>query len=218
MTLAIESLRPSLALVASELKLSLLPAQSDALIAYLGLLSRWNTTYNLTSVREPATMLVQHVADCLAVVLPFRRQAHGQPVKVLDVGSGAGLPGAVLAIMNSDDEVTCIDAVGKKAAFVQQVIGELGLRNLRAIHGRVEAPDGDRYEVVTSRAFASLADFINLTRTRLSPGGIWMAMKGKRPTSELAALPSDVDVFHVEQISVPGLEGERCLVWMRPDK
>lgn len=190
------------------------PAQSQALLKYLDLLLHWNATYNLTAVRERAAMLTHHLADCLAVVRPVERQvAQG---RVLDVGSGGGLPGVVLAIMLPTLEVTCVDAVGKKAAFVRQVAGALGLQNLRAAHARVETLPEGKFQLITCRAFASLADFTRASRPLLAIDGCWMAMKGKRPEAEIAVLPTDVEVFHVEPLAVPGLEAERCLVWMRP--
>jgi 16S rRNA (guanine527-N7)-methyltransferase len=167
-------------------------------------------------VRDPALMRTQHLADCLAVVEPLRRQlGRGKPARVLDVGSGGGLPGVVLAMAEPAWEVTCVDAVGKKAAFVRQVAGDLALPNLHAVHARVETLDAPPFNLITARAFASLADFTRLTRALLAPGGLWMAMKGKRPEDELVELPPDVMVFHVEPLNVPGLPAERCLVWMR---
>ncbi len=185
---------------------------------YLGLLVKWNAAYNLTAVRDPAQMRVQHLADCAAVIEPLRRQLGGvaRPVRILDVGSGGGLPGVVLAAAEPAWDVTCVDTVGKKAAFVRQVAGELSLPNLHAEHARVEALRARPFDLITSRAFASLADFAGLTRPLLAPGGVWMAMKGKRPDDEIAALPADVEVVRVEPLSVPGLDAERCLVWMRP--
>jgi len=199
-----------------------LPAESaDRLLAYLDLLQRWNGVYNLTSVRDPQDMLRQHLADCLAVVGPLSRHtvsAHAgesSTLRVLDVGSGGGLPGVVLALLCPQWQVVCVDTVGKKAAFVRQACVELGLPNLSAEHARVEALRCPPFDVITSRAFASLPDFIRLSRGLLAPNGVWMAMKGRAPTEELAALPSDIEVFHVEPLSVPGLQAERCLVWMR---
>jgi 16S rRNA (guanine527-N7)-methyltransferase len=182
---------------------------------YLDLLGRWNATYNLTAVRDPAQMQTQHVADCVAVVSPLRREVAWRtaPLRVLDVGSGGGLPGVVLALAEPAWAVTCIDAVGKKAAFVRQVAAELGLPNLHVVHGRVEALKAGPFDVITARAFSSLADLVELTRPLLAAQGIWMAMKGRRPDDELAALPGDI-TFHVEPITVPGLAAERCLVWM----
>jgi 16S rRNA (guanine527-N7)-methyltransferase len=131
------------------------------------------------------------------------------------VGSGAGLPGVVIAIGCPDIRVDCVDTVGKKAAFIQQAAVALKLSNLRGVHARVESLT-DQYQVISSRAFASLADFTHWSARALAPQGVWLAMKGKYPTDELAALSSDVRVFHVEHLTVPGLDAERCLIWMRP--
>jgi 16S rRNA (guanine527-N7)-methyltransferase len=192
--------------------------QRAGLVAYVDLLARWNATYNLTAVREREAVWAQHIADCLAVLPALDRHlAGGGTRRVLDVGSGGGLPGVVLALMRPALDVTCVDAVGKKAAFVRQVAGALALPNLHAVHGRVEALRAPPFELVTSRAFASLADFVRLTRPLLAPGGSWLAMKGKLPADEIAALPADVTVFHVEPIGVPGLDAERCLVWIKPN-
>lgn len=183
---------------------------------FLSLLAKWNAAYNLTAVREPPQMRTQHLADCLAVVGPLRRHlGAGTAARIVDVGSGGGLPGVVLAVSDPAWDVTCIDAVGKKAAFIRQVAAELALPNLHAVHARIESHRGARFDVITSRAFASLADFTRLTRRLLKPAGVWLAMKGKRPDDELAALPSVVTAFHVESLDVPGLNAERCLVWMR---
>ena len=188
-------------------------AQIAALLGYLELLERWNATYNLTAVRDRSGMWTQHLADCLAVVMPISRQlAQG---RLLDVGSGGGLPGSVLAILLPALQVVCVDAVGKKAAFVRQVAGALALPNLHSVHGRVEGFSELKFELITSRAFASLSDFVRLTRALLAEQGVWAAMKGKFPADEIAELPSDIEVFHVEQLQVPGLAAERCLVWMR---
>ena len=192
--------------------------QRAGLVTYVDLLARWNATYNLTAVREREAVWAQHIADCLAVLPALDRHlAGGGTRRVLDVGSGGGLPGVVLALMRPALDVTCVDAVGKKAAFVRQVAGALALPNLHAVHGRVEALRAPPFELVTSRAFASLADFVRLTRPLLAPGGSWLAMKGKLPADEIAALPADVTVFHVEPIGVPGLDVERCLVWIKPN-
>jgi 16S rRNA (guanine527-N7)-methyltransferase len=201
---------------ADRLGLPLDPTQVRRLLAYLRLLHRWNATFNLTAVRDPAQMLTLHVVDCLAAVAPLQRETSNRPVQVLDVGSGAGLPGAVIAILDAATTVTCVDAVSKKAAFVQQVAGELGLPNLTARHARVEGLTRERFDVVTARAFSSLLELVALTNPLLADGGIWMAMKGKRPDAEIAALPETVSMFHVEPLTVPGLDAERCLVWMRP--
>jgi len=139
-------------------------------------------------------------------------------LRILDVGSGGGLPGVVLAICQPDWQVTCVDTVAKKASFIRQAAAELRLPNLRPVHARVEqlaASPVHRFEVIVARAFSSLSDFVALTRDLLESGGCWMAMKGAVPTDEIAQLPSDIEVFHVEQLAVPGLEARRCLVWMR---
>ncbi|MES2957215.1 MAG: 16S rRNA (guanine(527)-N(7))-methyltransferase RsmG [Pseudomonadota bacterium] len=208
--------REALQADAAALGLSLAPEAADRLLAYLQLLAKWNATYNLTAVRDPVLMRTQHLADCLAVVPSLRRRsAAGRPARILDVGSGGGLPGVVLASVDPAWDVTCVDAVGKKAAFVRQVAAELTLPNLHAVHARVEALAPQSFGVVTARAFATLVDFTRLTRPLLAPDGVWMAMKGQRPEAEIAALGQDIDVFHVEPLRVPGLDAERCLVWMR---
>ena len=213
------ALRPTLEAGLTELGLALSATQVDQLLAYQALIAQWNKVYNLTAVRDPAEMLTHHLLDSLAAVPPLLRHTQGQQAAVLDVGSGGGLPGVVLAITCPQLTVHCVDTVAKKAAFVQQVAASLKLPNLRGIHARVEslcAEAGQGYDVVCSRAFASLVDFTNWSRTALKPGAVWMAMKGKHPSDELAALPSEVEVFHVEQLLVPGLDAERCIVWMRP--
>lgn len=200
---------------ASELGLSLAPPQVDQLLAYLALISKWNRVYNLTAVREPGEMLTQHLLDSLAIVLPLQRQLGGRPASVLDVGAGAGLPGVALAIACPQLQVSCVDAVAKKVSFIRQAAAELELRNLQAVHARVEGLAPKTWDVITSRAFASLPDFVAWTRGSLAQGGVWLAMKGKRPDAEIAELPEDIEVFHVEHLQVPGLEAERCIVWMR---
>lgn len=197
------------------LGLSVTAAQVAALGEFLNLLQRWNQTYNLTAVREREAMLTQHLADCLTLVPALQRR---QPRRVLDVGSGGGLPGVIIAALLPDCDVTCVDAVGKKMAFVRQVAGALRLPNLHALHTRVEMMRAPPFDLITSRAFASLADFAALTARNLAPGGVWVAMKGKPPLDEIAALPPDVEVFHVEPLAVPGLDAQRCLVWMQPKK
>lgn len=214
---AVDALRPRLVEAAQALGLALSAAQVDTLLDNLALLQRWNGTYNLTAVREPAQMLTQHLVDCLAVLPPLRRHlGEHRAARILDVGSGGGLPGIVIAATCPSYDVTCVDTVGKKAAFIRQAAGELGLPNLHGEHARVEQLKAAPFDLVTSRAFASLADFVRLTRQHLKPGGVWMAMKGKPPDAERAELPPDIDVFHVEPLNVPGLDAERCLVWMRP--
>lgn len=197
------------------LGLDLSADQLKRLLDHVALIQKWNKVYNLTALRDPADMISHHLLDSLTAVAPLRRHTQGQPAHVLDVGSGGGLPGVVLAICMPELNVTCVDTVAKKAAFVQQVAASLKLPNLRGIHARVESLT-DPYQVICSRAFASLPDFVNWSRPALAKGGVWMAMKGKHPQEEINALPGDVQMFHVEPLTVPGLDVERCMVWMRP--
>ena len=205
------------------LGLALPPELQARLLQYLDLIGRWNRVYNLTSVRDPKAMLVQHLLDCLAAWPALRRhlthmtQPSGDPPRLLDVGSGAGLPGVVLALCEPGWSVTCVDTVGKKASFIRQVALELGLNNLQAEHQRVEALTLPAFDLITSRAFASLVDFVQLTRAHLAPHGVWVAMKAHLTDAERQAVPEDVTMFHVEPLQVPQLEAERCLVWMRPE-
>ena len=200
------------------LGLVLADAQIGALLDYMALIQKWTRVYNLTAVRNPEEMLTHHVLDSLAVVEPLRRQLHSmgldESIRVLDVGAGAGLPGVVLAICCPTMVVHCVDTVAKKAAFIQQAGVGLKLPLLRGIHARVESLT-EPYAVVTARAFASLTDFTQWSQGALAEQGVWMAMKGKNPQAEVAQLPADIEVFHVEPLVVPGLDAERCIVWMR---
>ena len=227
------------------LALNLTPQQRAQLLGHLDLISKWNKVYNLTAVRDPGEMLTHHLLDSLSVVTPLARllvkmrdgeAVVGEPTDstassnaslkfgadtaphVLDVGAGAGLPGVTLAIALPAEmrvQVTCVDAVAKKAGFIQQVAAELGLASLRASHGRIEALRLPAADVITCRAFASLADIVALTERHLAPHGVWMAMKGVVPQEEIEQLPAGVEVFHVEPLVVPFLEAQRCIVWMR---
>ncbi len=211
----------------NELGLTLSDAQVTSLLDYLVLIQKWTKVYNLTAVRDAQEMLTHHLLDSLAVVSPLLRQLAPKAeeespsadgvgnIRMLDVGSGAGLPGVVIAICCPQVQVHCVDTVAKKAAFIQQVAAVLRLPNLSGLHRRVEQIT-ERYDVVSARAFASLSDFTSWSVAALAPGGVWMAMKGKHPADEIAALPPTVQVFHVEQLQVPQLAAERCLVWMRP--
>lgn len=202
------------------LKLDLAPAQIDLLMSFMDLLQKWNKVYNLTSVRDPQEMLTHHLLDSLAAVPALLRHVSNLPLEegkrlpLLDVGSGGGLPGVVFAICCPQIDVNCVDTVGKKAAFIQQVAASLRLPNLRGIHDRVENLK-TQYPVISCRAFASLVDFTTWSRKALAEGGIWFAMKGKHPDEEIAALPADVKVFHVEPLQVPGLDAERCVIWLK---
>ncbi len=204
------------------LGLNLDAAQQAALLEYLALIQKWTKVYNLTAVRNPDEMLTHHLLDSLAVIAPLQKQLAalkeqgvvGDKPRLLDVGSGAGLPGIVIAICCPHITVHCVDTVAKKAAFIQQVAVTLKLPNLRGIHARVESLT-EPYDVLSSRAFASLVDFTTWSEKALAEQGVWMGMKGKHPADEMAALPTSVEVFHVEQLVVPGLDAERCIVWMR---
>lgn len=209
-----QALRHGLAALTLELD----DTQIQQLLDYQSLIAKWTQVYNLTAVRDPADMLTHHLLDSLAVIRSLRQRLAsteflGRP-SLLDVGSGAGLPGVIIAICCPEIQVTCVDAVAKKAAFIKQTALELRLPNLAGLHARVETID-QSYDLVCSRAFASLADFTAWSAKALSPTGLWMAMKGKPPTEELAALSPAIEVFHVEPLTVPGLQADRCLVWMR---
>lgn len=196
------------------LGLDLADEQIDRLLLFADLLLKWTRVYNLTAVRRPEDVLTHHILDCAAALRPLRRALNERPARCLDVGSGGGLPGAIIAIACPEIQVDCVDAVAKKTAFVQQAASALQLPNLRGVHARVEQL-GDSYDVVSSRAFATLADFVRLSGSVLAEDGRWMAMKGRYPADEVASLPPEVEVFHVEQLQVPGLDAERCLVWLR---
>ncbi len=213
--------REQLQTASAALGLGLNASALDGLIAYLQLLRRWNKVYNLTALRDPQEMLTHHLVDCLAVLPALRQHAVNaglDGLRMLDVGSGGGLPGVVLALAQPAWRVSCVDTVSKKASFIRQVAAELRLPNLTGLHARVEAlaPQAGQFDVITSRAFASLVDFTTLSAQVLAPGGVWLAMKGKLPSDEQAQLPAGVQVFHVEQLQVPGVDAQRCLVWMRP--
>ena len=187
--------------------------QIDQLLAYVGLLAKWNRVMNLTAVDNVSDMLTLHILDCLAVVEPVRRRA---PRRLLDVGSGAGLPGVIIAIALPEVKVTCVDSASRKVGFIRQTAAELEVA-LSATHSRVEQLE-ECFDVVSSRAFASLGAFVGASRDRVEVDGAWMAMKGRLPSKEISDLPISVSVFHVEHLDVPGLTAERCLVWMRPNK
>ncbi|PIF28138.1 16S rRNA m(7)G-527 methyltransferase [Acidovorax sp. 56] len=217
----VQALQARLQEGAQALGLDLTDAQTAQLMEFLALLQKWNKVYNLTAVRDPQEMLTHHLLDSLAAVAPLRRHVTtlgqgGAGVRLLDVGSGGGLPGVVFAICCPAVDVSCVDTVGKKAAFIQQAAVALKLPNLHGVHARVETLTTP-FDIVSCRAFASLPDFVTWSRSALAaPHGVWLAMKGKHPEDEIAALPADIAVFHVEQLTVPGLDAERCIVWMKP--
>lgn len=217
MSMAVAGLAPVLEEGLAALGLVIHVQQRGQLLAYLDLIGKWNQVYNLTAVREPAQMLTHHLLDCLAALGPLQRHLDQSGVRsgrLLDVGSGAGLPGIVFAIGCPQLQVHCVDTVGKKAAFISQAAAALGLKNLGSLHARVETLSGP-FDVISSRAFANLGDFVAGSRQALGQGGVWLAMKGKHPGDEIAALSPQVQVLEVEPLVVPGLEAERCIVWMR---
>lgn len=212
-------LLPTLQKGLEALGLSLTDEQQGKLLDYMDLIAKWTKVYNLTAVRDAHEMLTHHLLDSLAVIAPLRRELaklnlQTVPADLLDVGAGAGLPGVVIAITCPEVSVTCVDTVAKKAAFIQQVAATLKLPNLKGLHARVETLT-QPYDVVCSRAFASLVDFTTWSQSALAAHGVWMAMKGKYPEQELAQLPRNVHVFHVERLQVPDLHAERCIIWMR---
>ncbi len=196
--------------------MSLSDTQQQQLLTYIYLLQKWNQVYNLTAVKDPEQMLTQHVLDCLAVVRPLKEKAP-LAKNLLDVGAGGGLPSVILAIVCSELKVLAVDAVAKKTAFIQSTAHALGLANLQAQHARVESLS-QTFDVVSSRAYASLADFVLSSRACLAPGGWWMAMKGVIPEDEISHLPPDIDLAEIQPLSVPDLDAQRCLIWMRPLK
>ncbi|MCY7305990.1 MAG: 16S rRNA (guanine(527)-N(7))-methyltransferase RsmG [Rhodoferax sp.] len=191
----------------------------DQLLAYLHMLEKWGRVYNLTALRTREEMLTHHLLDSLALITPLRRylarSGSRRGARLLDVGSGAGLPGVVAAVCCPQLAVTCVDTVAEKAAFVTQVALRLRLGNLCSLQARVESVAAG-FDIVVARAFASLADLAQMSAGALDPGGVWIAMKGRLPEQELAALSAAVQVFHVEPLQVPGLDAQRCLVWMAP--
>jgi 16S rRNA (guanine527-N7)-methyltransferase len=188
--------------------------QIEQLLAHVALLAKWNRTYNLTAIREPVKMVTHHLLDALAV-LPHLPQRLG--VRLLDVGSGGGVPGIPLAIARPDWTIVMVDSSRKKAAFLTQAAIELGLPNARAIATRVEELDADApFDAVISRAFSDLATFAACARAHLARGGRLYAMKGVLPRDEIAALPADIEVAGVHALRVPGLDAERHLVVMQP--
>lgn len=195
------------------MNLDLSTTQQLLLVEYLNLLKKWNSTYNLTALRDPSKMLSHHLLDSLTL-LPYVDGAK----TLMDVGSGGGMPGIPTAICRPDLQITLLDANTKKTTFLQQAVIELGLQNVTVASGRVEAMHDKKVDVVTSRAFAELHDFIALTKHLLNENGYWAAMKGVYPYEELDNVPSDIDVYQIDKLTVPTLNAERHMVLMRPKK
>lgn len=198
----------SLAAGLAKLGLNLPDDAQQKLLAFRDLLLKWNKTYNLTALRDPAQAISHHLLDSLAI-LP-----HVGDGNLLDVGSGGGLPGIPLAIARPDLSVSMVDTVQKKATFLQQAVIELALRNVTVHHARVEEMQG-QYAQISARAFAEIGLFISLTRHLLAPNGRWLAMKGVRPDDELKALPTDITVEAIIPLTVPDLEAERHLIILK---
>ncbi len=192
----------------AELGIELPDTAQQQLLAFRNLLLKWNKTYNLTALRDPEQAISHHLLDSLTI-LP-----HVGDGNLLDVGSGGGLPGIPLAIARPALSVSMVDTVQKKATFLQQAAIELGLKNVVAHHARVEEMCG-QYAQISSRAFAELKLFVELTRHLLAPGGRWLAMKGVRPDDEIAALPADIVVENIIPLRVPGLAAERHLILLK---
>ncbi|QRX84225.1 16S rRNA (guanine(527)-N(7))-methyltransferase RsmG [Glaciimonas sp. PAMC28666] len=189
--------------------------QQAQLLTYLTMLSKWNKTYNLTSIRDPEQMMTHHLLDSLAVVPAFSGAEN-----VLDVGAGGGLPGMILAIWALTSQptmrVSMIDTVHKKTAFLTQVKAEMGLKNVRVYTARVEELEvPHKFDVITSRAFADLADFINWSAHLLADDGQFIALKGLQPDAELERLPAGWEVSEIRPIAVPGLDAERHLIFIK---
>jgi 16S rRNA (guanine527-N7)-methyltransferase len=194
-----------------ELQLDLDEKQHEQLLDYLALLFKWNSVYNLTSVRDPMQMVTHHLLDALAAVPAFADAAN-----VLDVGAGGGLPGIVLAIARPAMNVSLIDTVHKKTAFLTQVKAELGLANVTVYTARVEQLQvNHKFDVITSRAFADLSDFVNWSGHLLAEGGQFIALKGVAPADERERLPAEWKTSLVQPLRVPGLQAERHLVFIR---
>ena len=203
----------SLAAGIAQMRLNISPAQQQKLLAYLALLQKWNKTYNLTALRDPAQMVSHHLLDSLTL-LPYLAQAES----MIDVGSGGGMPAIPAAICRPDLQITMVDANSKKTTFLRQAAIELGLENVAVSSSRVEELGGQRADIVTSRAFAELADFAALTKHLLNENGYWAAMKGVYPYEEIEQLPANIEVVSADKLEVPMLEAERHMVIMRPKR
>lgn len=199
---------------AADLRCGLPEGGAAKLAEYVQLLAKWNAKINLTAIRDPAQMVTHHILDCLVIVPEVAKLTHGKPVTVADVGTGAGLPGLILALTQPQMHVTCIDTVEKKIAFVQQAIGALGLKNAKAVASRTENLQ-EQFDVVTCRAFASLAEIVQLAGHLLHQDGLLLAMKGPKVEEEAAVLPAGWQFLGAIPLQVPGLDEERFLAVVR---
>lgn len=203
-----DSLRQRLGAGLAALRLDLPDATVERLLDYVGLLHRWNATYNLSAVRDPAEMVTRHLLDSLAIV------PYVAGTTLADLGTGAGLPGIPLAIVAPERAVTLVDSNGKKTRFLRAAVRELRLANVSVAEARVEAMQG-QFDCITARAFATLADMLAWGGHLLAPGGRWLALKGRHPQDEIDALPAGFAVEAVVPLAVPGLEAERHVVIIR---
>lgn len=207
----IENLRPVLESGLDALCIKLTKEQQDKIINYLIILSKWNSVYNLTAIRDPKEMMTHHVLDSLSAVPAFTEAQN-----VLDVGSGGGLPGMILAICYPDKKISMIDTVSKKTAFLNQAKAELGLNNVTVYSARVESLQVNQpFDVITSRAFSELNNFVNWSQHLLAEGGRFIAMKGVHPQGEMERLPKGWEVKEVRPLTVPGLDAERHLIFIQ---
>lgn len=193
-----------------QMNIDLTVPQQLQLLAFIDLLKKWNSTYNLTALRNDQDVISHHILDSLTL-LPYVEHARG----LIDVGSGGGMPGIPVAIARPDLPVALLDANSKKTSFLQQAVIELGLTNVQVITARVEAMVGEQFDVITSRAFAELNDFITITKQLMAKGGCWAAMKGVYPYEEIERLPDNVVLVQVDKLTVPHLNAERHMVLVR---
>ncbi|MBU2918406.1 16S rRNA (guanine(527)-N(7))-methyltransferase RsmG [Psychrosphaera sp. F3M07] len=206
-------LKAKLAKLIAKTDLQVNEQQLDQLVAYVGLLNKWNKAYNLTSVRQPEQMLVKHIVDSL-VVSPHLSEVSDINNKFIDVGTGPGLPGIPLAIVNPELEFTLLDSLGKRIRFITQVKHELKLDNVTPLQSRVEDHQG-QYAGVLSRAFASISDMVNWSHHLVAKDGLFYALKGQLDQQEIDQLPDFVTVKQVHTLLVPELDGERHLVLLK---
>lgn len=198
------------------LGLDLKEDSAEKLSKYSNLLVKWNATYNLTSIENPEDVLTLHIADSLALVRDLDALVPIEKCRLMDVGSGGGLPAIPLAIMRPDLSVTMVDAVQKKVIFLRQCIAMCRLSNATAQHFRIEKMQDDKgFDVITSRAFASLKDMIDWTRHLLASNGYWLAMKGKYPQAEIDELPQDVELVSVKKVSLGSKQLDRHLLVLK---
>lgn len=202
---------------ALELDLSITQQQIDSILLYLDQLNKWNKTYNLTSIRDKNQMLIQHVFDSLTIVPVLQKiKKEQESIRILDVGSGGGLPGIIIAIMGIG-QVHCVDTVSKKASFIQQMSSVLSLDNLKSHHSRIEQLESLNADIIISRAFASLHDFVSLSESHLNKDGCFVAMKGQIPEQEIQYLhdKTNYKVVNVVDLKVPSLHASRCALEIR---